>query len=1346
MAVENVVIKITTTASTRQVRQARNELLQLAKAGQLGTTTQKSLQQEFDKFDKKLKMMKGTLKTVTGAIVSLNKVAIKLFTIGFAVGSAALAANNALFAAGKFLAKGYTLAMQGLAVAVASVGAAAAVAAAAFSEYTAAVNAYAFKQSTALNGRLSESSAALRNIESDATLATFGVQALAGAFASISKNAQVTGVSKTLLKGLADFAAAGGDPAKNLQAAGEFIGLLQKAGNLDSKAIKAAEGIGPTFVEALKKARSQGVSTLSEFTKMLTSGELARLGGVEGQAGIVGQTLMGQFKAFMVELKVLGSDFGQILLGPVKGALEAIGRILKSTIARVGPDMIAFAKGPGIRGLVRIFEVISNFTVDLMRKYLPGANGMMAKFVTFWNQTVYVIKDVVARLRSLLPGGKAVIEAFGKPFMEVFKTVGKWIRYIGDSIRKNQAKYNAFGQALTNFVLKLQELGKKFIDTFTEALPFLENMVNWATTLLDKIMSLVDAVGLLGRGLGGIVNLLGGQGDGLGGAAKIFGIGITAAILKYKIALMRGIPFADMSMMAQVGGKVVQGGKKIGPAINNAGGNIVNNYQQMGYAPVGGPQAAALGRLPRMANAYRGAGRGGAGFPGRVKAANTARMRYNAQHPSGGFLKGMGPAAMLGIGSMFVAPEAQGSMQTGAAIASLAPMLGAAGPMAALAGVGIAGYGMMQNSRTAGGGALGGAMTGAAIGGAIGTVIPVIGTAAGAIVGAIAGTVVGFVKGRSNGEKIKVETAIDKYMGEQLNAVAAGLVQGRTSDIRTQLKEQLDRAKYISDINEQYFQGDNHGRGDRKDTAKRLVQENKITQAEADALIAAPGTYARELTESGDLLNEVVTPMLEKFDQAAGVAAKTLGITTNGLIQLASVKGVDLYDQTTTLRDKFVQLGLAMNYTAEQVVGAMRDIAVNGVEGLMSRIERNMSPQRMDEITEGLYQDFQSGAVIGQDQMGQYVNDMLNQLNIISPDTPLRNVGQLVALLGPNGTLFRAGNQLEGMGDAFGPFSDMIATMGNDTKKEAATELTDMIVKQGLFAGVAFDRDDIQTQLSGLSLSQLSDVSTALANGVFNPELLTGLGSPTHAGSYSGSKEVLDRDLGKLGIYGADFTAVDPSAMTPDQMLAMYGEEGMAIVHGMGSVVSAAFQNTPNWYTDAPEWFSIETFKSMLDPNGDGYIGDTRTPRGDTTSSRLGRTLRRHDYMDGMLTGKRNMTSSFRTDNLGSINSDHITGRAYDLTGQNLGAYSEMVNRSGGFAEFHGRGGGRHLHVVPGETPVGDNTAPYMGNVASSGGSSSSTNNYNITVQGSPGMDVNQLADAVMARLQRVERSNRERV
>jgi hypothetical protein len=70
------------------------------------------------------------------------------------------------------------------------------------------------------------------------------------------------------------------------------------------------------------------------------------------------------------------------------------------------------------------------------------------------------------------------------------------------------------------------------------------------------------------------------------------------------------------------------------------------------------------------------------------------------------------------------------------------------------------------------------------------------------------------------------------------------------------------------------------------------------------------------------------------------------------------------------------------------------------------------------------------------------------------------------------------------------------------------------------------------------------------------------------------------------------------------------------------------------------------------------------------------------------------MTSAFRTFGLGSPSSDHATGRAYDLTGQNLGAYSKLVHANGGFAEFHGTGGGRHLHVVPGPGPIGDTASP----------------------------------------------------
>lgn len=1358
MAVENVVIKITTTASTRSVRQARNDLLKLAASGKLGSTTVGDLQKKFDQFDRRLKVFKKTANGVIKMLTTLNKVAIKLFTIGFAVGAAALAANNALFAAGRWLVKGYTVAMQGLAVAVAAVGAAATAAAAAFSEYTAAVNAYAFKTSTSLTGRLSESSAALRNLESDATLATFGVQALAGAFAAISKNAQVTGTSKQLLKGLADFAAAGGDPARNLAAAGEFIGLLQKAGKLDSKAIAAAEGLGPTFVEALKKARAQGISTLSEFSKFLSSGELAKLGGVEGQAGIVGQTLFGQFKAFLVQLKVVASDFGQILLGPVKRALDSISQIIRRTFSRVGPEMAAFGKGPALKALVRMFEILDNFAINLFRKYLPGANGMMARFADFWNKTVYFIKDVVKRLQSLLPGGRAVMEAFGKPFVEVFKTVGTWIRYIGDTIRRNQAQYNEFGQALLSFILKIQEVGKIFIDNFTEALPFLSRIVGWVEGLIDRVMELADAIGFVASGFERVINMLGGMGDGLGGFGKVAGFTLLLSLLRYKVGSMLGMP---MSTMAYVGQAAAGGAQKAGRAgssafqrANQRAQLAAGNFYYNGFIPgapspvVGGQQARQLGRFARMSNAYRGARRGGAGFGGRVRAANTARMRYNAQMaPGTGFLSGMGPAASMFAASMFAAPEAQSSLQQGAMIASLAPMLGAAGPAAALAGVGYAGYGIMKNARTGGGGALGGAMTGAAVGAAIGTVIPVIGTAVGAIIGAIGGAVVGFVKGRANGEKLKVEKAVSEYTNDMLTNMAVGMIKGDTTDVRGQIAAFKERAKVLSDINEEYFQGGSkHERGNRKKTAEQLYAEGKISQSEMEAFINAPGTFAEQMVESAENLDKYLTPGLKKFDAASGLAANSLGMTTDELVALARAQGVDLFDQTTTLRDKFIELGLAMNYTSEQIVGAMRDIAIAGVETMMTRIERNLSAPRIDEITEGLYNDFISGATIGQDQLGQYVMDILDQLNIMTPDSPLTNIGTLVRLLGPNGTLFQAGMQLEGMGDVFAGVSQMLAGVGNQTQADAAAQLTDMIVKQGIFGGVAINRDQLSEQLGGMSLQELDLVQKALANGMLSPELLAGISSPTSRYMLEGATAGVEKNLARVGLAGVGFERLDPSAMTPDQMLLAYGEEGMAIINGMKMAMESTFENKPDWYKDAPEWFSLESFKSMLDPNGDGYIGDdTRTPRGDTTSRRLGKTLRRHDYFNSMFAGKRMMTSSYRTNNLGSINSDHITGKAYDLTGDNLGAYATMVNRTGGFAEFHGRGGGRHLHVVPGETPIGDDTTPYMGSVPASTTSNNSTNYYNISVQGTPGMDVNQLADAVMSRIQRIERSNRER-
>jgi hypothetical protein len=133
--------------------------------------------------------------------------------------------------------------------------------------------------------------------------------------------------------------------------------------------------------------------------------------------------------------------------------------------------------------------------------------------------------------------------------------------------------------------------------------------------------------------------------------------------------------------------------------------------------------------------------------------------------------------------------------------------------------------------------------------------------------------------------------------------------------------------------------------------------------------------------------------------------------------------------------------------------------------------------------------------------------------------------------------------------------------------------------------------------------------------------------------------------------------------------------------------------------------------------------------------------------MDSALTGKRTVTSGYRNYGLGSMNSDHVTGRAYDLVGQNLGQYQSLVKSTGGFAEFHGVNKARHLHVVPGSGAIGDNMMPVARSLQQpmTVGSGGKGNEYNFYVTGSQNASANEIAEIVMQRVRDTERSNSER-
>ena len=102
-------------------------------------------------------------------------------------------------------------------------------------------------------------------------------------------------------------------------------------------------------------------------------------------------------------------------------------------------------------------------------------------------------------------------------------------------------------------------------------------------------------------------------------------------------------------------------------------------------------------------------------------------------------------------------------------------------------------------------------------------------------------------------------------------------------------------------------------------------------------------------------------------------------------------------------------------------------------------------------------------------------------------------------------------------------------------------------------------------------------------------------------------------------------------------------------------------------------------------------------------------------------------------------------GRAYDLTGQNLGGYAKLVHANGGFAEFHGTNANRHLHVVPGPG-MGDTMVPKrMSGVGPSGVSANTNNSYTINVEAGPNATAEQIATLTMKKIKLMQDNQRQR-
>jgi len=692
---------------------------------------------------------------------------------------------------------------------------------------------------------------------------------------------------------------------------------------------------------------------------------------------------------------------------------------------------------------------------------------------------------------------------------------------------------------------------------------------------------------------------------------------------------------------------------------------------------------------------------------------------------------------MMGLSMLansgMVSEKASGFLSAGS-------MIGMYNPLAGLA-VGLGGTAL--TAETAGGGALAGAGAGAAIGTMI---APGFGTAAGAIIGAAVGGLMGRankIKKEKKESKEAFESAFDQLITNQLGvAQQEMLASGFTGDsaliksnksMNTNTDALMAKAASMSS----------------EDFAKYLIDNSEnigvnLTDEQKKAIDKRPGEAAAVLTEVGKKQG-AQNHLMEIYQKRLTELMSMTGKTEQEIELMAMTTGVDLFDATQDFTKQMEDLGVATLKTREQLRGVQMDMALKGLEVFQKKVDELKIPEILDEQARAFGDlQFAAGGDVSDEQLATFMSDFMPNF-LTFAGGGLQGLFEAKRQFGVGGAAFSQVDEKGNKGNFYG--------MENEFVNSGTGVMVQDYINKGIKDGGLAQGANINAQLLktgvGADAFKIDANKFQEALAAMDPEKSAALVSKFESGDFFGDldMETLTQDdfRNRLAQFGMDPALIGITERAkndelnividnlPDELRDTYG----AIIEMFGTFFDTRDSSKPEWMTD-------KFIKFIADNN------DTSSPRGkgvgDTTSSRLGRTMGRHSAMDGMLTGKRTMTSAYRTTGLGSTNSDHVTGRAYDLVGANLGAYQRLATANGGFAEFHGYGGTRHLHVVPGGGPYGDtgypaktSTAPAMG----SGGGGGISINMNVT--GGPNASAEEIATIAVRKMKAQIDNTRQR-
>jgi hypothetical protein len=1276
--------------------------------------TENRWKKHFDELDGMVRMF-GKI-TLRGLSLALKATAAEFALVG-----ASMVAVHGLFAAGQQIMRGYHAFLNVVAAGAAAAAVAIAGVAAALREQNAAMFAYKASGYSQFGNNLNQVRVIMRGLERDSRLASVGVENLQAAYAAVSQRSTFTQGSRGLLRGLMDFASAGQPIEDGVKAAGELIGVLQDPKASFAEVTKAAEALGPSMKKALEEAKKQGIDTADELKKAIQDGSLSVLGGVEGQFDAVNSTVISVAKAGFNQIRAEFADLGQPLLAPIKEALDEVTRVFTRTFMRVRGELVKFGRSDFVDSIVGFAEKLESIFVKLFRTYLPRADGMMERLADRWDRFTRGWNDLKESLRPLIKGARILEQVFKNIFGPVWEQIKATFTTLNVQLQDNETQLLEFGDKLGAILVTAKQVIETIRELFFKSLPFVNK-------LLEGVRDVVQMIADMLKGLSDTFG-----GSGFGAFATLMGIGIVGRGMKNTKGGF--LPQSVQNMNVNAGNVTVTGFTAGGQMNALAARNqrLVGNPLGLSPAaggsfsgpssPIGGGAAAGL----------RSSRSSGFGYTmlGGTRAANQAYYAQTGQLPPSflqRFSGSMGPRAgrdsyqfkrlmqmnqrpsammgtMLGLGMLgsIMPEETQGAMSLGAAVGAFNP----------LAGLAVAGLGTALTSENEAVGMLGGLGGGVAAG-------AMVGGLPGAIVGGVAGALVGGMKAWWNRNERKKEEArevgaavAEDLFGSVLEGIAGvgsmamGGPRGPLSMNReNRLRGIADRAAYNTNI----FKS---GRGSRNDENKAMKQQiddlyNQqakygIEMEEADYLKALEKPREFLMTLSEDVLAMADSSKLlrESYDaRMANRWTSALGMTEDAVISLADELGVNLYDATKSADEILSQLTRNMVHSYKELEHAFSDAAAEAISALDVAIAREEAPLVLNEAAQNIKDMIDEGGFKDADIIRELQAMYGGYLDFFEGDAIKAGVAFQQELV--EGGAFGQGKLLGG-----GEYGSIVQRIVSDIPSLIPTGsigemIRNTIGAQGFeVAGMRGSDATLDQVLSGMTTSQLTT-------------LLSGL---------EGAGDFKDMDVGQIQ------TALRNMGL--DVMIQSIKDQS---------------ENDAQTFEDASDKFqsSVNRLINALDEAAIKIAGegDTSTPRGDTTSSRFARTMSAHNSLSSMIAGKQIVTSGWRNSNLGSPSSDHLYGRALDLTGQNLGLYKTAVEAQGGFAEFHGSNGGRHLHVVPNVEAQGDSSSPVAIGMGGSGGSA--TYNYTINVNGA-GADPQEIAETVMTRIKARERSDRER-